>query len=176
MDTSRNIGTEFCGAGLPVIRQPIFTLDQSEQRPGIGRSAAQPRRHRQVFFQCYRPALWARQGGQRLHHDVVKRISQRAAKFATGAQFVPRCRTCDLDYAAFNVGDGPAAFLTLIIGAAVTGLALWLEVAVHPPFWVHIVLWVPITAGAVIWGLRAGKAALLAAEFQRRAGEAGREP
>jgi hypothetical protein len=32
------------------------------------------------------------------------------------------------------------------------------------------VLWVPITTGAVILGLRTGKAALLAAEFQRKAG------
>lgn len=89
------------------------------------------------------------------------------------AQFAPRCPACGLDYGQFNVGDGPAAFLTLIIGALVVGLALWVELAWHPPFWVHIVLWVPLTLGAVIWGLRAGKAALLAAEFRRKAGEAG---
>jgi len=88
------------------------------------------------------------------------------------AQFAPRCRVCGLDFGAFNVGDGPAAFLTLIIGALVTGLALWLELAWQPPFWVHIVLWVPITAVAVVWGLRAGKGALLAAEYQRKAREA----
>lgn len=87
------------------------------------------------------------------------------------ARFAPRCRACGLDFGAFNVGDGPAAFLTLIIGAGITGLALWLQVAADPPFWVHVVLWVPITAVAVIWGLRAGKAALLAAEYQRKAGE-----
>jgi uncharacterized protein (DUF983 family) len=87
------------------------------------------------------------------------------------AQFAPRCRACSLDFSAFNVGDGPAAFLTLIIGALVTGFALWLELAWHPPFWVHILLWVPFTALAVIWGLRAGKGALLAAEYQRKAGE-----
>lgn len=89
------------------------------------------------------------------------------------AQFAPKCRTCGLDFGKFNVGDGPAAFLTLIIGALITGLALWLELAWHPPFWLHIVLWVPLTAGAVVWGLRAGKAALLAAEFKRQAYEAG---
>ena len=89
------------------------------------------------------------------------------------AAFAPRCRVCALDFASFNVGDGPAAFLTLIIGALITGLALWLELAWHPPFWLHIVLWVPLTALAVVWGLRVGKAALLAAEYQRRAGEAG---
>jgi uncharacterized protein (DUF983 family) len=86
-------------------------------------------------------------------------------------QFAEKCGSCRLDLQQFNVGDGPAAFLTLIIGALITGLALWVESAFHPPFWVHIVLWIPITAGAVIWGLRAGKAALLAAEFQRSAGE-----
>lgn len=91
--------------------------------------------------------------------------------FAGLAQFASRCRACGLDLSRFNVGDGPAAFLTLIIGAAITGLAIWLHIAFGPPFWVHIVLWVPLTAAAVIWGLRAGKAALLAAEFQRNAGE-----
>ena len=86
--------------------------------------------------------------------------------------FAPRCRVCALDYAGFNVGDGPAAFLTLIIGALVTGLAIWLELKWYPPFWVHVVLWVPITAGLVVCGLRAGKAAMLAAEYQRKAIEA----
>jgi uncharacterized protein (DUF983 family) len=87
------------------------------------------------------------------------------------AQFAEKCSACGLDFRAFNVGDGPAAFLTLIIGALITGLALWLDASWHPPFWVHIILWVPLTAGAVLWGLRAGKAALLAAEYQRNAGE-----
>lgn len=86
-------------------------------------------------------------------------------------QFAPRCRACGLDYSSFNVGDGPAAFLTMIIGALVTGLAIWFELAWHPPFWAHILLWVPLTSAAVIWGLRAGKAALLVAEFQQNAGE-----
>lgn len=95
--------------------------------------------------------------------------------FTGVAKFAERCRACGLDYSAFNVGDGPAAFLTLIIGAVVTALALSVELSWHPPFWVHILLWVPLTFVAVIWGLRAGKAALLAAEFQRRAGEAGRK-
>ena len=89
------------------------------------------------------------------------------------ASFAPRCRVCGLDYGKFNVGDGPAAFLTLIVGALITVLALVLEVKVHPPFWVHVILWVPLTALAVVGGLRAGKAALLAAEYQRDAREAG---
>ena len=90
--------------------------------------------------------------------------------------FAPKCRGCGLDFSAFNVGDGPAAFLTLIIGAAISALAIWLQLRVEPPFWVHIVLWVPLTTFAVLAGLRYGKSKLLAAEYRRKAGEARREP
>ena len=43
------------------------------------------------------------------------------------------------------MGDGPAAFLTLLVGGLVVGLALWLELSAAPPFWVHVLLWVPLT-------------------------------
>ena len=89
--------------------------------------------------------------------------------------FAPQCRACGLDYSSFNVGDGAAAFLTLIIGALVSALAIWLQLAAEPPFWVHIVLWVPLTTFAVLAGLRYGKAKLLAAEYRRKAGEARRQ-
>lgn len=91
--------------------------------------------------------------------------------FAGMAKFADRCSACQLDFTTFNVGDGPAAFLTLIIGALITALAIGLELAAHPPFWLHALLWIPLTGAAVVWGLRAGKGALLAVEYQRRAGE-----
>lgn len=93
--------------------------------------------------------------------------------FAGTVRFADRCRACGLDLSRFNVGDGPAAFLTLIIGALVIALAIWLDVAVRPPFWVHALIWIPFTVGAVIWGLRVSKAALLVAEHRNRAREAG---
>ena len=93
--------------------------------------------------------------------------------FAGPVRFAQKCGACGLDYSRFNVGDGPAAFLTLLIGALITGLALWLELAWHPPFWVHVIMWVPLTAGAVVLGLRAAKAMLLHAEYLRDAREAG---
>ena len=86
-------------------------------------------------------------------------------------EFSEKCSSCDLDYTQFNVGDGPAAFLTLIIGALVATCAILVELKFEPPFWVHAVLWIPITSGAVIWGLRASKAWLLGAEFRRDAGQ-----
>src|SRR3546814_8583368 len=83
--------------------------------------------------------------------------------------FAPQCRACGLDYSAYNVGDGPAAFLTLIIGAVITVLALVTDAAFRPSLWVHALLWVPLTAIAVIWSLRISKAALLALEFRHKA-------
>ncbi|WP_336958838.1 DUF983 domain-containing protein [Sphingobium aquiterrae] len=91
--------------------------------------------------------------------------------FASTVRFADRCRACGLDYGQFNVGDGPAAFLTLIVGAIVVTLALVLELKVHPPFWVHILLWVPIVTISVVALLRAAKGALLILEYRNKARE-----
>lgn len=90
--------------------------------------------------------------------------------FAGMVKFAPRCRACELDYGAFNVGDGPAAFLILIVGALVTVGALMLDAAAEPPWWVHLI-WLPVTAGLTIGGLRLGKAWLLTQEYRHQARE-----
>lgn len=89
--------------------------------------------------------------------------------FAGWIRFADRCRACGLDLTRFNVGDGPAAFLTLIVGAVVVVLALWLQLAAEPPWWVHVLLWLPLTVGGVILGLRVGKASLLQSEYRNKA-------
>ena len=91
--------------------------------------------------------------------------------FAGIATFAPRCRACGLDYSRFNVGDGPAAFMIFIVGGLITGLAIALELAAEPPFWVHILLWLPLTTLAVIFLLRFAKGMLLALEYRHRARE-----
>jgi uncharacterized protein (DUF983 family) len=94
--------------------------------------------------------------------------------FAGPIAFADRCGACDLEFFRFNVGDGPAAFLTMIVGAVVVVLALTLQLAAEPPWWVHVILWVPLTTLGVIGGLRLAKAALLWSEYRQKAGEAGR--
>lgn len=90
--------------------------------------------------------------------------------FAGWARFADTCSACALDFTVFNVGDGPAAFLTLILGALIVALAIALELSVHPPFWVHLI-WLPVTAAAVLGSLRVSKAALLALEYRNNARE-----
>jgi uncharacterized protein (DUF983 family) len=91
--------------------------------------------------------------------------------FASLAGFAPRCRACGLDFASFNVGDGPAAFLIFIVGGIVVGLAIMVQLKFSPPWWVHVLLWVPLTAILTIGLLRVAKGLLLALEYQRGARE-----
>ena len=86
-------------------------------------------------------------------------------------RFAPKCRACGLDFSAFNVGDGPAAFLILIVGALVTGSAVALELAAEPPFWVHLILWPVVALALVLVSLRIAKEALLALEYRNKARE-----
>ena len=86
------------------------------------------------------------------------------------ARFAPRCSACGLDFDSYNVGDGPAAFLILIVGAIVAVGAILLDQAVSPPWWVHLV-WLPVVAVLTVYGLRLGKAALLYQEHKHRARE-----
>ncbi|MCY7339004.1 MAG: DUF983 domain-containing protein [Sphingomonas bacterium] len=90
--------------------------------------------------------------------------------FAGVARFAPTCSSCGLDFSAFDVADGPAAFLILIVGAIVAGAAITVELAYSPPYWVHLV-WLPVLIGLTLAGLRIGKAGLMYQIYRHRAGE-----
>jgi uncharacterized protein (DUF983 family) len=91
--------------------------------------------------------------------------------FSGGVRFVDRCAACGLDIAAFNVGDGPAAFLTLVIGAIVAAAAIILDLSVSPPWWVHVLIWPIVTLGLIVGSLRVAKGWLLALEYRNAARE-----
>ncbi|WP_108812439.1 DUF983 domain-containing protein [Sphingorhabdus sp. Alg231-15] len=91
--------------------------------------------------------------------------------FRSLTAFSDKCRACGLDYDKYNVGDGPAAFLTLIVGGLVLALALIVELNWRPPIWVHAMLWFPLTIAAVVGALRVSKAILLILEHRNQARE-----
>jgi uncharacterized protein (DUF983 family) len=94
-----------------------------------------------------------------------------AGLFNGPLRFSANCGGCQLDFSQFNVGDGPAAFLIMIVGAVITIGAISVELSFSPPFWVHILLWIPLSAILVVGLLRLAKAALLALEYRNRARE-----
>ncbi|HMQ57270.1 MAG TPA: DUF983 domain-containing protein [Rhizobiaceae bacterium] len=81
------------------------------------------------------------------------------------------CSNCGLDYSFIDAGDGPAVFVILIIGFIVVGLALWMEVTMNPPLWVHFLLWIPLTLVLSLVSLRWIKGVLIALQFHHKAAE-----
>jgi uncharacterized protein (DUF983 family) len=91
--------------------------------------------------------------------------------FAGMTKFADRCAACGLELTRFNVGDGPAAFLTLIVGGLLVGVAVTLQLTVEPPLWLLALILVPLAAVAVTGSLRVAKGALLAFEYRNSAHE-----
>jgi uncharacterized protein (DUF983 family) len=84
----------------------------------------------------------------------------------------PRCETCGLDLQKADSGDGPAVFIVLIVGMIVCAAALITEVSAHPAIWVHLVLWLPLSAILSMVLIRPFKGVMLALQFHHRASEA----
>ena len=83
-----------------------------------------------------------------------------------------RCETCGLDLRAADSGDGPAVFIVLIVGIVVCFAALFVEVAYHPPIWLHLLLWLPLAAVLTAVLIRPFKGVMLAMQFHHKASEA----
>jgi len=83
----------------------------------------------------------------------------------------PKCGCCGLDFSTVDSGDGPAVFVMLILGFIVVGAALWVEVSFSPAYWVHFVLWLPLSVLGVWFMLPWFKATLIALQFKHSARE-----
>jgi len=81
----------------------------------------------------------------------------------------PRCDACGLDFAFADAGDGPAVFVTLFAGFIVLGGALWLELSYEPPFWVHFLIFAPLTLIVCLGVLRPLKGLLVALQYANKA-------
>jgi uncharacterized protein (DUF983 family) len=87
----------------------------------------------------------------------------------------PRCEACGYDLAKADSGDGPAVFVILIGGFLSAFGALFTELALNPPAWLLLVIWLPATLIICLALLRPFKGAMLAAQFMNKASEARRD-
>ncbi|WP_438749734.1 DUF983 domain-containing protein [Pararhizobium sp. O133] len=81
----------------------------------------------------------------------------------------PACANCDLDLAFADSGDGPVVFVILIVGFIVVGAALWMEVNINPPLWVHFLLWIPLACGLSLVLMRMLKGVLINLQYRNNA-------
>ena len=84
---------------------------------------------------------------------------------------VPKCSSCGLDFKFIDSGDGPAVFAIFILGFVMLGAALILEFTLHPPLWLHVVIWTPVTLLLALGLLRPLKAVLMAMQYRHKAAE-----
>ena len=81
------------------------------------------------------------------------------------------CQACGLDLRGNDAGDGPAVFVILGLGAIVMMLVFWFEFRFDPPWWLHLLIWPPLTFAAAAWMLRVLKAWLIAQQYRHRSTE-----
>ena len=79
------------------------------------------------------------------------------------------CSACGLDLKQHDSGDGPAFFVMSIVGVVVVALAMWVEIAYQPAYWIHMVLWGPLILIGTFSLLRPTKALLIALQYRHRA-------
>jgi len=81
---------------------------------------------------------------------------------------IDRCPKCDLDLSTYEQGDGPIAFVVLIMGALSVSLMVWIEFTYSPSIIVHLII-LPIF---IVFGslalLRYIKALFISLEYKNR--------
>jgi uncharacterized protein (DUF983 family) len=112
-------------------------------------------------------------------NPVLAGVACRCPSCGEGALFSgfltvsPECEACGLDLRQADSGDGPAVFIILIVGCIVGFSALITEIAFHPPVWLHLILWLPLTLILCLALLRPFKGVMIALQFHNKASEAG---
>lgn len=91
--------------------------------------------------------------------------------FARFIDLAPKCESCGLDYSFADSGDGPAVFIMMIAGFLIVGLVLWVEFTWSPPYWLHLVLWLPLTLAVTLGLIRPLKGWLVAQQYRHKAAE-----
>jgi uncharacterized protein (DUF983 family) len=80
------------------------------------------------------------------------------------------CASCGLDYSFADTGDGAAWFVMLFACVAGVGSILGIEVAYSPPWWVHVLIAIPVLVIMPVILLRPMKGVLLAQQWKTGAG------
>ncbi|MXP24655.1 DUF983 domain-containing protein [Altererythrobacter indicus] len=81
------------------------------------------------------------------------------------------CDVCGLSYEFADPADGPAFFVTCFACIPAIALALIIQVKLDPPFWVHLIVSLPILILTCVLPLRPLKGWLTCSQFFYKAGE-----
>lgn len=88
--------------------------------------------------------------------------------FEAPARVAGECAACGQPLAGLERGGRLSGLLTILIAALLITAAYALDEWVRPPLWVHVILWTPLTIGAVLGGLRLFKAASVYRQYEAK--------
>ncbi|MBV7264664.1 DUF983 domain-containing protein [Erythrobacter sp. WH131] len=91
---------------------------------------------------------------------------ENATLFEAPARIALKCKSCQLDFTGLERGGRLAGLVTVLIAAALIGLATVIDMKIAPPFWLQVLFWGPVTIASVIAVLRLYKTALLYRQFE----------
>ncbi len=89
--------------------------------------------------------------------------------FKSYLKVASHCNHCGADLSQEDSGDGPAPFIMLIVGFIVMGLALFVELKYSPPYWLHMVLWLPLSSLLIYMLLQPLKEVMINLQFHHSA-------
>jgi uncharacterized protein (DUF983 family) len=81
------------------------------------------------------------------------------------------CGVCGQPLGEADSGDGPAVFVIMLVGFLVVFAALYTEVALRPPIWVHLAIWLPLATALCLGLLRPAKGLMVAAQIRNHAAQ-----
>jgi uncharacterized protein (DUF983 family) len=85
----------------------------------------------------------------------------RGKMFRAFLKVADRCPACGEALYHQRADDAPAYFVILIVGHLVVPLALIVEIAYSPPYWVHAMIWLPLTVALAVGLLTPVKGAIV---------------
>lgn len=88
--------------------------------------------------------------------------------FARYLKLHPTCTSCGLKLDEFRADDAPPYFTILIVGHIVIPGMLLLEQLRHPPSWVQVALWIPLTLALTLLLLPRVKGAVIGFQWAQR--------
>lgn len=92
--------------------------------------------------------------------------------FSSYLKIAETCAECGLDFRGEDAGDGPAVFIMFAVGFIVVPMALIVEIAVTPPMWLHMAIWLPLAIILIAVLLPPFKGVLYALQWAHSAEEA----
>ncbi len=104
---------------------------------------------------------------RRLWRSIRRGLRGRCPQCGEGKMFraflkvADHCPVCEETLCHHRADDAPAYFVMLIVGHVVVPLALGVEIAFSPPYWLHAMLWLPLTIGLAVGLLQPIKGAIV---------------